>query len=242
MNIRIVSGTTDETWAAFTKRQKYEEENGKAVSEFNSDVMDEGQTIRRHRSFLDLCDSVAEMLPDDDLIDDGLLFGGGAPEVDTGGLDALMSHQIGKQSYVVVFVKEILCKAMAKGMRIDHFRVKSVAHSEVLQLLRDASRGNTVTEAVKEQVAGGTVLVIEPVGGLFAEFGREEQPPHFTPFGVDVEIAGMDVLDFDLHQFADTCTCGSKETHNEVPLHVSFLVQTILEEKIIGIADDILKI
>ena len=113
------------------------------MSEFNSDATDEGQKIRRHRSFLDLCDGVAEMLPDDDLIDDGLLFGGGAPEVDTGGLDALMPHQIGKQGYVVVLVKEILCKAMAKGMRIDYFRIQSVAHSEVLQLLRDTSRGNT---------------------------------------------------------------------------------------------------
>ena len=49
-------------------------------------------------------------LPGDDAIDYGLLFAGGASKVDAGGFDALVSHQVGEQSDVIVFFEEILGK------------------------------------------------------------------------------------------------------------------------------------
>ena len=41
------------------------------------------------------------------LVHNFLLFGGGHPQIDAGGLYALVTHQIRQQSYVVVFFNEI---------------------------------------------------------------------------------------------------------------------------------------
>ena len=62
----------------------------------------------------------ATALPSDNLVHNFLLFGGRHPQIDTGGFYAFMPHQIGQQSYVVVFFNEIFGKPVPKRVRMHH--------------------------------------------------------------------------------------------------------------------------
>lgn len=54
----------------------------------------------------------AFILPCNNLIHDGFLFAGGSPKIDAGGLNAFVSHQVGKKSDIIVLLKKILCIPM----------------------------------------------------------------------------------------------------------------------------------
>ena len=60
------------------------------------------------------------------------LFGSGATKIDACCLDALMSHKVSEKSQVVELVKEVLGKAMTKGMRINHFTIKTILVCKML--------------------------------------------------------------------------------------------------------------
>ena len=67
------------------------------------------------------------LLPVDGLIDCGALFVGGAPQIDSCCLYALVAHEIGKQGYIGVTFDEVLCEQMTKRMRVNHVLVNTVA-------------------------------------------------------------------------------------------------------------------
>ena len=46
-----------------------------------------------------------------------------------------MSHEVGKQGYVVELLQEILGIAMAERVRVNHFFVQAILYGIVLQLL-----------------------------------------------------------------------------------------------------------
>ena len=63
------------------------------------------------------------VLPCDNLIYNFLLLAGCLAQVYARRFNAFMPHKVGKQGNVVIFFKEVLCKTMAKRMRINHFRI-----------------------------------------------------------------------------------------------------------------------
>ena len=64
-----------------------------------------------------------QILPSDDFIYYCLLLAGGAAEIDTGGLDALVAHKVSEQWDVVELFKEVLGVAVPEWVRINHFGV-----------------------------------------------------------------------------------------------------------------------
>ena len=153
-----------------------------------------------------------------------------------------MSHQVGKQGDVVVFLKEILGEAVAERVRVDHVGVQSVADGEDFQLLGYAAGGDAFAEAVHEQVAGVAALILDPFLSLFLEFLRDVDTSVFASLSVDVDIPFQDVLDLYLHEFAHAGAGRGKEADDEVPLEVLLFPQAVLEEVVIRVADDVLKV
>ena len=107
-------------------------------------------------------------LPGDNFVDDGLLFAGGAAQIDAGGFYAFVAHQVSEQRNVVKSVEEILGVSVTERVWINHLGVESKLHGILLQLLRDAARGYPFTEAVEKQVAGVVIVGIEPNDGFFS--------------------------------------------------------------------------
>lgn len=107
-------------------------------------------------------------LPIYNFVDDGLLFAGGAAQVDAGGFYAFVTHQVGEQRNVVKSVEEVLGISVAERVWVNHLGVESKLHGILLQLLRDAARGYPFPEAVKKQVAGVVTIGIEPNDGFFS--------------------------------------------------------------------------
>ena len=63
---------------------------------------------------------------------------------------------------------------------------------------------------------------VDAVGGkvgdcFLAEGAREEQSPYLAAFGVEIQIAKLQILHFDLAQFTDPRTGGGEKTHDEIP-------------------------
>ena len=54
------------------------------------------------------------------------LLGSRAAQVDACSFDAFVPHKVSKQSNVIELVEEVLCKAMAERVRIDHFTIKAI--------------------------------------------------------------------------------------------------------------------
>ena len=65
------------------------------------------------------------LLPVYDLIDDGLLLGRGFAEINAGGFDAFVSHEVGEESDVIAALQEALCEAVTERMRVNNHRVRT---------------------------------------------------------------------------------------------------------------------
>ena len=70
-------------------------------------------------------------LPCHDFINYLSLLGSGAAEIDTCGFNAFVPHEVGKQGDVIELVEEVLGKAMAERVRIDHFSIKAILISKM---------------------------------------------------------------------------------------------------------------
>ena len=65
-------------------------------------------------------------LPVYDLIDDGSLLGRGFAEINAGGFDAFVSHEVGEESDVIAALQEALCEAVTERMRVNNHRVDAL--------------------------------------------------------------------------------------------------------------------
>ena len=63
------------------------------------------------------------ILPSDNLIYDFLLLHAASSQINTCCLYAFMSHEVGKQGYIVELLQEILGIAMAERVRVNYFLV-----------------------------------------------------------------------------------------------------------------------
>ena len=97
-----------------------------------------------------------------------LLFGAATAQIDTGGFYAFMSHEVGKQRYIIEFLQKILGKPMTERVRINDFLIQSVFHSIVLQLLGNTSCSDTLSKTIEEKVTTCAIVFDQPFGCFFA--------------------------------------------------------------------------
>ena len=81
------------------------------------------------------------------------MLGGGATEINARGLDAFMSHKVGKKGNVIELVEEVLGEAKTESVRIDYFTIQPILVCKMFQLDSDAPCGYTLPIAIKEDVA-----------------------------------------------------------------------------------------
>ena len=87
-------------------------------------------------------------LPCDNSINNGALLCAGATKVNARRLNAFMSHEVGKERYVIELLQKVLGKPMTERVWIDHGRVQFVFDREFLQLHCDAARRDSCAALV----------------------------------------------------------------------------------------------
>ena len=103
-----------------------------------------------------------QQLPHHHSIHNVLLLGRCPAEVDTCRFNALVPHQVCKESNVVVPLKKILCVAVAKRMRVHDLGIHLVFGCVVFQLLGNASCGNPLPESVQKQIPAASSRSFQP--------------------------------------------------------------------------------
>ena len=71
------------------------------------------------------------LLPVYDLINDGSLFGRGFAEINAGGFDDFVSHEVGEESDVIAALQEALCEAVTERMRVNDHRVDAISDCQL---------------------------------------------------------------------------------------------------------------
>lgn len=97
-------------------------------------------------------------------------------------------------------------------------------------------------KAVEEQGAGA------PVGGCqpFLQFANQPagniDAPHLIALGIDILVAGVDILNLKGNQLADAHPCGCYEPHDEIIGILLTLRQAPLQIFIVSLADNLIQI
>ena len=174
--------------------------------------------------------------PNDDAVDELLLFLGGAAEVEAGGGEVSVAEEVGEEGEVVVAVQEVLGVEVPEGVGMDRMGVHAVLDGVVTKLRGDSAGGDAAAVLVHEQVAA---VPVDPVQCLGPERAGDVQPTVFPSFGIDVEEPLPDVLHFHLDEFAHPGAGRRHVPHGKIPLEVRLLFQSFDEEGVILVADDV---
>ena len=90
------------------------------------------------------------------------MLGAGAAQVDASRFDALVSHEVGKERYVVELLQKVLGETMPERVRVNNRRIQLVFDGEFLQLGGNAPRRNAFAAAVDEEETRSLVACCEP--------------------------------------------------------------------------------
>ena len=74
----------------------------------------------------------------------------GAAQVDACRFDAFVSHEVGKERYVVEFLQKVLGESMSERVRVNDRRIQLVLDGEFLKLRGNAPRRNAFAASVDE--------------------------------------------------------------------------------------------
>ena len=107
--------------------------------------------------------------PGDHLVQKLLLLFAGAGQIDTGGFDIFMSHQVSKQRDIVEFVQEIFSKPVAEGVGVHGIRIDVVPVGKLFQLTVDSPGSDWAAILVQEQKSSGQFSLSAQVHRFFAE-------------------------------------------------------------------------
>ena len=102
-------------------------------------------------------------------------------------------------------------------MRIDYGCVYAIFFCEEFELLGYPSCSDSLTESVKEDVAGFYLTFFQPFSSFRFEVLWDIEPTELATFRIDIEIAMLDVFSLDLQQLTDTCSGGCQEPNHEIP-------------------------
>ena len=111
----------------------------------------------------------AIFLPINNIVYDLTLFRGGLAEVNAFNLNALMSHKIGKERYIITAVKKALGEAVTERVRIYHLCVNAVLLRKLLQFARNAPCGDTLSSLIEEDETAVMLLFRKPRKGFFLQ-------------------------------------------------------------------------
>ena len=75
----------------------------------------------------------------------------GAAQVDARCFDAFVSHEVGKERYVVELLQKVLGETMPARVRINNRRIQLVLDGEFLKLRGNAPRRNAFAASVDEE-------------------------------------------------------------------------------------------
>ena len=101
-------------------------------------------------------------LPRHDFVNNSLLFQAAPPKIDARCLDALVPHQVGQESDVVVLLQKVLRKAMTEGMRIHDLLIKPILLGIILQLLRNAPGRDSLSKTIQKEISGVAAGFLDP--------------------------------------------------------------------------------
>lgn len=195
-----------------------------------------------HLRFLRRAFENVVFLPVYNLIYNQPLFRTGFAEVDAGGFDIFMPHEVSKKRDVVAAVEEAFRKAVPEGMGINYQRVYAIAQPQPFQLAGNAAGGNALPVLIEENKAAVLLLVPKPGKRFVLQAFGDIDAAQFSAFGIQVDMARADMLYLKLYQFADSRAGGSKEPDDKIPEHFPIFFQAGLEIVVILFADDIFQI
>ena len=182
------------------------------------------------------------ILPVHNLVDDPVLFTAAAPEIDPGGLNALVAQKIGEQGNVPAFLYEIFCKPVPEAVGIHDLRVQAVAYGENLELGSDAGGRDGRAETVEKQRANRAAGSRKPLLEFAFQNSGNIDTPHFISFRVNILVPSVDVFYLECDQFTDPDPGGSDEPHNEIIGVLLVFHQLPLQVFIITLADDLVQV
>ena len=90
------------------------------------------------------------------------MFCAGAAQVDARRFDALMSHEVGKERYVVELLQKVLGESMPERVRVNDRRIQLVLDGEFLKLRGDAPRRDAFAASVDEDETRRLAACCEP--------------------------------------------------------------------------------
>ena len=178
-------------------------------------------------------------LPVHQVVDEIALLAGGALEVDAGGFDGVVAEEVGEEDDVVAFPEEVFGEEVAEGMGVDDGGVQSVFDGVEFEVFGQAAGGDGTTVAVEENGAARPVL--QPHDRLGSETGRDVNPPHLAPFGIEVDKAHPDMFHPDFQELTDTHPCCRHDPHGKIPPKVRPLPEPLFEELVVLIGDHIVQ-
>lgn len=103
------------------------------------------------------------VLPRHDAVNKFALFGRCAAEVDAGGLNGFMPHQVRQKCDVIELGEEVLGETMTERVWIDHFRIDAIFRRQQLQLVAYSASGYPCAKAIAEKVAAGQSRLRKPL-------------------------------------------------------------------------------
>ena len=75
----------------------------------------------------------------------------GAAQVDARRFDAFVSHEVGKERYVVELLQKVFGESMSERVRVNDRRIQLVLDGEFLKLCGNAPRRNAFAASVDEE-------------------------------------------------------------------------------------------
>lgn len=130
---------------------------------------------------------------------------------------------------------------MAEGVRVYCFRRNVTAYGQCLELAADSAGSNLVSSAVDKQKTGNLALCRQPFQGFLTQSIRKMQTADFTTLCIEINIAQMQMLRFNLNQFTDPGSCTGQEPHNKIPQHISAVLKSFLKCFIVFLGNDIVQ-
>ena len=101
--------------------------------------------------------------------------------------------------------------------------------------------GDLLSFGVQKKITGGSSDAFIVFHCFLLKRGRNVDPPNLSCFRVEVDVSSDDVLVFELDQLRHSGARRTKKADYEIPFVVPILPELVLEELVVGIADDVLK-
>ena len=129
-----------------------------------------------------LRDGGTYFLPVNNFVYDFTLLCGSLPQIDTGGFNALMPHEICQECNIITPFQEALSKPMPEGMWINHNRINFIASCQLFQLTGYTTGGNPLAILIQKNEAAVLLLFSHPRKGFILKSFGDVYPSELPTF------------------------------------------------------------